>query len=57
MNRKEGSYLSQLRCGIEVEVGRYRQTPLVDPLCQFCVNEIEDENILYFKLVVLSITI
>ena len=36
MNRKEHSYLSQLRSGIlpiEVEVGRYRQKPLADRLC------------------------
>ena len=47
MNRKERSYLSQLRYGIlsiEVEVGLYRQTPLADRLCQFCVNEIEGEK-------------
>ncbi len=47
MNRKERSYLSQLRYGIlpiEVEVGRYRQKPLADHLCPFCVKEIEDER-------------
>ncbi len=49
MNRKERYYLSQLRYGIlpievHVEVRRYRQKPLADRLCQFCVNEIEDEK-------------
>ncbi len=34
---------------IEVEVGRYRQKPLADSLCQFCVNEIEDEKHFIFS--------
>ncbi len=52
MNRKERSYLSKLRyviLPIEVEVGRYRQKHLADRLCQFWVNEIEDEKYFIFS--------
>ena len=30
-------------------MGRYRQKPLADSLCQFCVNEIEDEKHFIFS--------
>ncbi len=33
-----------MESGTKVEVGRYRQKPLPDRLCQFCVNEMEDEK-------------
>ena len=47
ISKYQRSLFAQFRCGIlplEIEVGRYRDTPLEDRLCQICKNgAMEDE--------------
>ena len=40
------SLIAQFRCGIlplEIEIGRYRNIPVENRTCSFCINQIEDE--------------
>ena len=47
ISKYQRSLIAQLRCGVlplEIEVGRYRDIPLENRLCQVCKNDtIEDE--------------
>ena len=47
LSRYQRSILAQFRCGIlplQIEVGRYRDVPLCDRLCELCdSNSVEDE--------------
>ena len=52
LSRQERSYLAQFRCGIpplRVEAGRFRNEPIGDGKCKFCVQEsVEDEPHLFY---------
>ena len=46
INKYQRSMFAQFRCGIlplEIEVGRYRDIPLKERICQLCNNAVEDE--------------
>ena len=46
INKYQRSVFAQFRCGIlplEIEVGRYRDIPLKERICQLCNNAVEDE--------------
>ena len=46
LNKYQRSVFSQFRCGIlplEIEIGRYRNTPLPQRICQCCGQAVEDE--------------
>ena len=46
LSRYQKSIFAQFRCGIlplEIEIGRYRNIPLAQRICQICHKEVEDE--------------
>ena len=46
IDKYQRSVFAQFRCGIlplEIEVGRYRDIPLKERICQLCNNAVEDE--------------